>query len=351
MTFNHRVQVSEPDLRDESLSKVLTVLSANKKKELLQVVKQHNRDTKRLDNYTVIKGSTKNLSLKMSSERLTSNNSDLEDTLKVQASLQKNSVRGNGYLYSHDLIENLRSPFKNPFKSPLSEIDKIYNTNREAVTQMSDMLALITLKGQNKLQKDKKIDSIKYPSKKKDTERSPSGNSYSDKYNKQNAHTSHATLIRQGNDSSIVIEENNQNANTVQVDQKNESLKKRESSRTKSRRSFILSKNKHGSIFGYTGAAKELPPGLQEFREVQKHINMMRNIKKEEQEDSDSVYQYKDKEPIEFNDTANKPGQWKDIPSQEIQVNIQVEKDKNEQSEKKKKKSSLNDKGSKQNPS
>lgn len=206
-------------MSQKSLSKVLTVLSASKKQELLQVVKQHNRETKRLDNYTVVKGSTKNLSLKMSSERLTSNNSDLGDALRVQASLQKNSVRGNGYLYSHDLIENLRSPFKNPFKSPLSEIDKIYNTNREAVTQMSDMLALITLKGQNKHAKDKKIDSIKVNKQKVrgDTEQSPSNNSYSEKYN-QNAHTSHATLIRQGNDSSIVIEENNQNANTVIVD-------------------------------------------------------------------------------------------------------------------------------------
>lgn len=77
---------------------------------------------------------------------------------------------------------------------------------------------------------------------------------------------------------------------------------------------------------------------------------MMRKIKKEEQEDSDSVYQYKEKSPIVFNDTS-KQGQWKDIPSQEIQVNISVE-NKNEQSEKKKKKSSTNDKGSKQqNPS
>jgi hypothetical protein len=101
----------------------------------------------------VIKGSTKHLNFR--SQDLTNNDRPIESTLEVLSSngrrrnKNKNNVsyvQGNGYLYSHGLIENLRAPFQNPYKSPLNgTLESLYDNKTQSINQMSDILAMIKL--------------------------------------------------------------------------------------------------------------------------------------------------------------------------------------------------------------
>lgn len=102
----------------------------------------------------MIKGSTKHLNFR--SQDLTSNDRPIENTLEVLSNNNNNSnrhrrnnvsyVQGNGYLYSHGLIENLRAPFQNPYKSPLNgTLESLYDNKTQSINQMSDLLAMIKL--------------------------------------------------------------------------------------------------------------------------------------------------------------------------------------------------------------
>jgi hypothetical protein len=97
----------------------------------------------------VIKGSTKHLNFR--SQDLTNNERPIESTLEVLSSNRhkRNNVsyvQGNGYLYSHGLIENLRAPFQNPYKSPLNgTLESLYDNKTQSINQMSEILAMIKL--------------------------------------------------------------------------------------------------------------------------------------------------------------------------------------------------------------
>jgi len=82
-----------------------------------------NRIAKKLDNMAVIKGSTRNLMYKSVEKLQQDHDFQAQGSIQVQASVKDKTMRGHGYMYSQSLLENLRSPFSNPFKSPLNNID------------------------------------------------------------------------------------------------------------------------------------------------------------------------------------------------------------------------------------
>ena len=56
------------------------------------------------------------------------------------------NVIGHGYLFSKsNLLEDLRSPFKNPLSSPLKNVKEMYDEKTSKVNDLSNRSILVTL--------------------------------------------------------------------------------------------------------------------------------------------------------------------------------------------------------------
>ena len=112
---------------NDLLQQVMSSFDVNQKAALISSIKNQNTINKKLDNQAVIKGSTRNLSfssidqLQQSPHAKGASKERKSSPFGVGA--DKAHIQGNGYLYSQGLIENLRSPFGNPFKNPLGNIE------------------------------------------------------------------------------------------------------------------------------------------------------------------------------------------------------------------------------------
>ena len=116
--------------------KIIVETLTNKQKfDFLGQARWHKAQTKKLDNIAVIKGSTRNL--------ITKSVTDLnKEPMEVSG---KNRLKGNGYLYSKALMEDLRAPFANPYRSPMNKIQGLYSAKNKDIQRLSQIIAVMDM--------------------------------------------------------------------------------------------------------------------------------------------------------------------------------------------------------------